>query len=703
MGQVKIACMGALILSIGACQSSEHLTASSDDTGRSPIRQQAIASPSEEPVEAREKPVSGQEIPPQYQPSYGSEVFYQAAPLGKVDIGSSNEENTGESYVFRNAPIDTVLNQILGEAFGLSYSIDPRISGSITLRLEGISTAEQAIAGLNAALNLQGYEIARDSGTYLARQRGSSGQTATGLPVFVASGGTLPAGASSAVLQIRYASTEEITSIAQTMLPSGLIRYSDDSRGMVVLSGEPDEVSAGVQLLKSLDVNWLSAVSNALIPIQNTDPSEIAADLEPILSRLGGVSVVPMDRLQSLMIIARSGETLDQTREWIARLDQEAKPTLARDLLIYEARYVNAEDLLALAGAVPVSGVGAVAGRGYQPASGGPSDPVSANAPGARPGAISSPNAFLGGSAFNRSPTPDGLYEDLSIRVDPGQNAVVARGPANELQSLSELLSALDKPKRQVQIEATIVEVSLADSTALGVQWDAVEDAVAATFTDSTSGNVASLFPGVSVSYINTDISAVVNALATTSDVEIVSSPRMLVLNNETARLQIGDQVPVITQSAVSISDPGAPVVNSTSYRDTGVILTVTPRIRAGGMVEVEVTQEVSNVSETTSSSIDSPTISQRTIESILAVPNGSTAVLGGLMSSTRAWTETGVPILKDAPLIGAAFRSTNQTERRTELIVLIEPTVVLSVDPVSDIPALLRNALIRAREAPAG
>jgi general secretion pathway protein D len=144
-------------------------------------------------------------------------------------------------------------------------------------------------------------------------------------------------------------------------------------------------------------------------------------------------------------------------------------------------------------------------------------------------------------------------------------------------------------------------------------------------------------------------------------------------------------------------------VVNSTSYRDTGVILTVTPRIRAGGMVEVEVTQEVSNVSETTSSSIDSPTISQRTIESILAVPNGSTAVLGGLMSSTRAWTETGVPILKDAPLIGAAFRSTNQTERRTELIVLIEPTVVLSVDPVSDIPALLRNALIRAREAPAG
>ncbi|MCH9752470.1 MAG: hypothetical protein K0U61_09670, partial [Alphaproteobacteria bacterium] len=418
-----------------------------------------------------------------------------------------------------------------------------------------------------------------------------------------------------------------------------------------------------------------------------------------ILSRMGGVSVVPMDRLQSLMIIARSGETLDQTREWIVRLDQEAKPTLARDLLIYEARYVNAEDLLALAGA-PSSGVGGASffrpayqsearrtpGDGFERRSTGPeSAPLS------------------GASAFDRNSGRDTLYEDLSIRVDPGQNAVVARGPSTELQSLGELLSALDKPKRQVQIEATIVEVTLRDNTALGVQWDAVEDALSARFTTTESGAVTSLFPGVSVSYINTDVSAVVNALAATSDVEIVSSPRMMVLNNETARLQIGDQVPIITQTAVSISDPGAPVVNSTSYRDTGVILTVTPRIRAGGMVEVEVAQEVSNVAETTSSNIDSPTISQRSIESILAVPDGSTAVLGGLMSSTRSWNETGVPFLKEVPILGAAFRATNQTERRTELIVLIEPTVVLSVDPPFDVPLLLRNALIRAREAPVG
>ena len=268
-------------------------------------------------------------------------------------------------------------------------------------------------------------------------------------------------------------------------------------------------------------------------------------------------------------------------------------------------------------------------------------------------------------------------------------------------ESLSELLSLLDKPKRQVLIEATIVEVSLTDGSSFGVQWDLVQDRLAATFTDTGSGNLTSLFPGVSVSYINTDIAAVINALAATSDVEIVSSPRMLVLNNETARLQVGDQVPIITQSAVSVSDPGAPLVNSTTYRDTGVILTVTPRIRAGGMVEIDVSQEVSGVSETTSSTINSPTISQRSIESVLAVPDGSTAVLGGLMSSTRSYSETGIPFLKNTPILGAAFRSTSQSERRTELVVLIEPTVVLAEEPSTDIPALLRAALVRARETP--
>lgn len=667
-----------------ACQSMNGLPGKIDpnpnpnsirDAGELPS--QSDESTSEDDTTRKNEPIAV----PAEELYYGDQVFFRPSELTETSSAAKIDPAFGESFSFRDAPIELVLNQILGETFGLSYSVDPQVSGSLTLRLEGIVTREQAIAGLDAALNVQGIQITESDGTLIISRIGSRERDAT-LPVFISAEDALPADAPLAVLQIQYANIADVTEIAKSMLPSGIIQYADDARGVVVLSGEPNDVSAAVKLLRSLDVNWLSSVSTALIPIENASPSEIAADIQPILQRIGGVSVVPLDRLQTLMVISRHPETLDQARQWISRLDQDATPKLTRDLLIYEARHVNAEDLIALTG-------------------GGPQQPT--NQVLSYPVAPISPLPGIGGQ-YPPSQTPrqnEGLYSNLTIVIDPGQNSVIARGPSDELQSLSDLLSALDQPKRQVLIEATIVEVTLADGDSLGVQWDAIEDNLAVAFSDSPTGAVTSLFPGVSASYVNTDITAVINALSTTSDVEIVSSPRMLVLNNETARLQIGDQVPVITQSAVSITDPGAPVVNSTTYRDTGVILTVTPRVRAGGMVEIEVEQEVSGVSETTTSNIDSPTISQRSLESILAVPDGSTAVLGGLMSSTRSYSQTGIPILKDTPVLGAAFRSTSQTERRTELVILIEPTVVLSVDPITDIPESLRNALLRVKDVP--
>ena len=599
------------------------------------------------------------------------------------DDGGGDNIEEPQDFIFRNAPLDAVLNQVLGETYGLSYSVNPSVSATLTLRLENIETATDAIAGLNAALALQNLALSNVAGTWvLSNSRSDSRQG--GSAVFIDQDVDVPADASTAVVQMRFAKLDDLQALAEPILPANLIKSVDEARGLVVIAGDPSDVSAGVSVLRSLDVNWLGAVSTAFVPISNAAPSDVQSELEPLLEQTGGVTLVPIDRLQKLLIVARSDETLQQISSWAIRLNAEAGPQLSDDLLIYEARHVSAEDLVAL------TGTGAASNQYL------------------RETFLEPPNTSdeFGGVSDRVQATPRqfgqnnglGLYSELSIQIDLGQNAVIARGPASELRSLNELLSALDKPKRQVLIEATIIEVTLTDSSSLGVQWDLIEDRLSAAFIDSDSGVVSSLFPGVSVSYIDSDISAVINALATTRDVEIVSSPRMLVLNNETARLQIGDQVPIITQSAVSVTDPGAPLVNSTSYRDTGVILTVTPRVRAGGMVEVEVSQEVSNVAETTTSNIDSPTISQRSLESVLAMPSGATAVLGGLMSSTRTFNETGVPYLRNVPVLGGAFRSQSNVERRTELIILIAPTVVPTQEPITDIPILLRNALLRAR-----
>ena len=618
---------------------------------------------------------------------YGDQTFVADVESGEEATAQPAPHPGGESFVFRNAPIDAVVNEVLGQTFGLSYSIAPDVRGTITVRLDGISTPEQAVANLDAALGLQGLDIVNTGASYVVGRQGSGLSPTASQPVFVGVGDELPTGTSMAVLQIRFAQLADVTELAKVMLPDGIIRYTDEDRGFVVLEGEPDAVSSGVQLLKSLDVNWLSSVSTALIPIENANPVEVAADLEPILSKLGGVSVVPLERLQTLMVVSRRRDSLDQVRTWIARLDKDARPKLSSDTLVYEARYVGADHLAEI-----VSGTFAGRASGASFAQVQPELSLGVRDYQSQQGVTQPPGGRVAGAS------DPGLYGELAITIDRSRNAVIARGPIADLESLSSLFEVIDQPQRQVLIEATIVEVSLTENNQFGVQWDVIANQLRATFSDASNGAVSSLFPGASVSFVNSDISAVLNVLALTSDVEIVSSPRILVLNNETANLQIGDEVPIITQSAVSVIDPGAPIVNSTTYRDTGVILTVTPSIRAGGMVEIEISQEVSGVSETTTSNIDSPTISQRSIESRLAVPDGSTAVLGGLMSSTRAFNETGVPVLKDVPALGAAFRSQGISERRTELVVLVEPTVVLSAEPSVDIPIVLREALISAQ-----
>jgi general secretion pathway protein D len=169
----------------------------------------------------------------------------------------------------------------------------------------------------------------------------------------------------------------------------------------------------------------------------------------------------------------------------------------------------------------------------------------------------------------------------------------------------------------------------------------------------------------------------------------VLSSPELFVLNNHTASLQVGDQVPVTTQSAVSIETSTAPLVNSVEYRDTGVILKVTPRVNDSGLVLLDIAQEVSDVATTDTSNIDSPTIQQRKISSSVAVQDGETIVLGGLIKDNRSNIKAGLPYLRDIPVLGELFGSRDKTHDRTELMVLLTPKVVRDQ---TDVQALTRE-----------
>lgn len=253
----------------------------------------------------------------------------------------------------------------------------------------------------------------------------------------------------------------------------------------------------------------------------------------------------------------------------------------------------------------------------------------------------------------------------------------------------------------QVLLETVIAEVTLNDQLQFGVQWflqnrgdrlnlasnataglSSAANAVTATGT-AVSGTAALVsaatrgVPGFNYLMSATNFNVVLNALQGITTVHVLSSPNITVLDNRTAKLQIGDQVPIVKQSGQSALSAGAPILNQIELKDTGVILSVTPRVNKNGLVVLDINQEVSDVVPTTTSTINSPTIRQRRVATSVAVNDGHTLALGGLVQEKSQLSNESLPILGDLPLIGPAFRNRDDIRVRTELIVFIRPKVI--------------------------
>ena len=283
---------------------------------------------------------------------------------------------------------------------------------------------------------------------------------------------------------------------------------------------------------------------------------------------------------------------------------------------------------------------------------------------------------------------------NIRIIADETNNALVILATSAEYRMIEATLKRLDITPLQVLIEVTIAEVTLDDDLKYGLQWFFNKGDSSIIFSTLSSGTVASAFPGFSYFFNSSDARVVLNALTEITDVRVISSPQLMVLDNQSARLQVGDQVPIATQSAVSITDSNAPIVNSIQFRDTGVILEVTPRVNASGLVVLDVFQEVSDVVETTTSDLNSPTIQQRSIQSTVAVQSGDTIALGGLIRDREEEAISGIPLLSSIPLLGNLFKTTQKIVRRTELLVLITPRVVRDRREALDVTDELRRRL---------
>ncbi|HYD68351.1 type II secretion system secretin GspD [Azospirillum sp.] len=305
-------------------------------------------------------------------------------------------------------------------------------------------------------------------------------------------------------------------------------------------------------------------------------------------------------------------------------------------------------------------------------------------APGSVP-VLPPPGSF---AAEPAPPTPE-----VRVIADRDKNAIVIMATPRDYDMVQDALRRLDVAPFQVLVEATIAEVTLNDDLKYGVEWFFKSGNHQLTLSDPRTGLVSPL-AGFSYLFDTANARVVLNALSAVTNVNVISSPHLLVLDNQSARLQVGDQVPIATQSAVSVLNPDSPIVNSITLKDTGVILEVRPRIGAGGRVFMEIYQEVSDVVPTRTSGIDSPTIQQRRVHSTVAVQDGQSVALGGLIRDGRNGGKSGVPILSDIPILGHLFSTTEERQQRTELLVMLTPRVIRSSAEAQEATDELRRRL---------
>lgn len=575
------------------------------------------------------------------------------------------------NVVFEQAPVAALADAVLGQSLRRSYRVDPSIQGTLTLSLVGRMTEAEALATFDRALRSINAAVVTEGAGYAVVPSAQAARLSSP-PVVARDGDNVIAGA--VVYQARSIGAAEIARLLEPLAGEGATIRADPGREQVFISGDPTTVNALLRTARTLDVDWLQGKSLQFFPVRFATPVDIASEIRQVFGGPDGplgsqIQFIELNRLNGLLVISRSPAGLDRAAEWIQRFDRPPPPA-SRRLRSIPLANLEAEHLVTTLSAL-------LGGGGTSPAP----QPQAGAAPAAGAPAASTTTApaipnVVGGSTGG-----------LRLTADARTNSLILLADDAEYRNVLDIVRELDAPPPQVLIEATIAEVTLNDRLRFGVQWFFDDGDFTGGFSPTDNSNAASSFPGFSLRYVNLDVRAALNALSTVTDVQLISTPRVLVLSNESAELQVGDQVPIITQTAVGLEDDSR-ILNTVQYRDTGVVLSVTPRVSESGRMFIEIQQEVSEVAGTTSSDIDSPTIQQRRLSTRIQVEDGQLVVLGGLLRSSRSLGDTGVPYLSRIPGLGALFRARDTTDRQTELVMFLRPTVIRArrdIDAVTD------------------
>jgi general secretion pathway protein D len=605
------------------------------------------------------------------------------------------------SLNFEALDVREVAKVILGDYLKHSYTVHPAVTGTVTFRTVRPISMKDLLPTLEMLLRQNNAAVVVEEGIYkilpIAQVRGSVSPQLGGSPR------PIPQGFSVLVVPLKYVGAREMQKLLEPFAADNTVRI-DEVRNLVIMAGNQRELRHLVDTVDLFDVDWLSGYSVGLFPIRGADVKTLVGDLDRVFgagaqSPLAGiVRVIPIERMNALLVVTTQARYLEMAKTWIQRIDQVGGTAGGSRIHVYQVRNSKAENLAQLIGDLFSSRRTTTTAPTL--------------APGARPAEIrSSPFGQAqtttttvtppAGAATFQMPGGTGTSaNEVRVIADKDTNALLIVATPGDYELIEEALKKLDVVRRQVLVEVLLAEVTLTDGLEFGIDWfiSARNNTsgtlnTMGTLPASRTGSVAG-FGGLQLIQLTGDeIRAVLRTLGTDGKTKVVAAPQVMVLDNEKAEIKIGDRISVQTQTQTGVNT-GTGVLNSFQYLETGVLLAVTPRINSGGMVTLEINQEVSQAKTPTGAGNPNPDVGTRSAKTSVVVGSGESVVLGGLIREENTRTSSGVPLLSKIPLLGALFGYQTLDRTRTELVMVVTPKIVSDTAQARQVTDELRRKL---------
>jgi general secretion pathway protein D len=598
----------------------------------------------------------------------------------------------------------------------LNYVVDPAVKGAVTISTSGEFKTEDLLPILETVLKMNNATAIKTGNFYRIVPLAGAPKNPLGVSTDT-SGASLPADDRMLmqIIPLKFVFAADMAKMLAPFLSEGGSAAVHEGGNILILADDALNVKRLMEILQQFDNSSFAAKRVRLIPVRNNVASALVPELEAIFSTyaLSGnntpLRFLALDRINGVLVAAADPAAFDEVEHWVEKLDQPAAPN-GIQTFVYKVQNSEADHLAGLLRALRGAGEGAGLqtaggaagrGRGIVRGAGSGSDPE----PGLQQRASETTAglgtySLAGGQGTGESPSTA-----LRVVTDPVSNSIIVQGTAQEYADIAKTLEKLDVLPRQVLIEARVYEVDLSGDLSFGVEYALQKHGTAASssatptglqFGGGYSSGSLGLSAGGVIGYTR-ELMAFLTASENRSRVRTLSAPTVLATDSTNARIQVGESVPVLTSQGVS----GVAVGGTSSFAetitnvDTGIILSVTPRITSTGLVSLQIDQEISNeVPPPAGSSITSPTFSKRSVSTHAVAQDGQTIALGGLISYQYSKTVTRIPLLGDIPWLGALFGSTSYVTTETELIVVLTPRIISTLPGAIAATGELRDKL---------